>query len=61
LTFEGPLGLLLRHHEYEVKIGDVSDEVKHIKERFNSYCTVFYSVNDFLWKNSKNNIVFLFY
>ena len=30
MTFEGPLSLLLRHHEYEVKIGDVSDEVKHI-------------------------------
>ena len=30
MTFEGPLSLLLRHHEYEVKIGDVSDEMKHI-------------------------------
>jgi hypothetical protein len=30
MTFEGPLSLLLRHHEYEVKIGDVSEEVKHI-------------------------------
>lgn len=30
MTFEGPLSLLLRHHEYEVKIGDVSDEVRHI-------------------------------
>jgi hypothetical protein len=30
MTFEGPLSLLLRHHEYEVKIGDVSDDVKHI-------------------------------
>jgi hypothetical protein len=30
MTFEGPLSLLLRHHEYEVKIGDVSDEVKRI-------------------------------
>ena len=28
MTFEGPLSLLLRHHEYEVKIGDVSDEVR---------------------------------
>jgi hypothetical protein len=30
MTFEGPLSLLLRHHEYEVRIHDVSDEVKHI-------------------------------
>ena len=30
MTFEGPLSLLLRHHEYEVKIGDVSDEVRRI-------------------------------
>lgn len=30
MTFEGALSLLLRHHEYEVKIGDVSDEVKRI-------------------------------
>lgn len=30
MTFEGPLCLLLRHHEYEVKIEDVSEEVKHI-------------------------------
>jgi hypothetical protein len=30
MTFEGPLSLLLRHHEYEVCIEDVSDEVKHI-------------------------------
>lgn len=30
MTFEGPLSLLLRHHEYAVKIGDVSDEVKRI-------------------------------
>ena len=30
MTFEGALSLLLRHHEYEVKIGDVSNEVRHI-------------------------------
>lgn len=30
MTFEGPLSLLLRHHEYEVRIADVSDEVKNI-------------------------------
>ena len=30
MTFEGPLSLLLRHHEYEVKIGDVADEVRRI-------------------------------
>ena len=30
MTFEGPLSLLLRHHEYEVKIADVSDEVRHV-------------------------------
>lgn len=30
ISFEGPLSLLLRHHEYEVNIGDVSDEVKRI-------------------------------
>lgn len=30
MTFEGPLSLLLRHHEYEVRIADVSDEVRHI-------------------------------
>lgn len=30
MTFEGPLSLLLRYHEYEVCVGDVSEEVKHI-------------------------------
>ena len=30
MTFEGPLCLLLRHHEYAAKIGDVSDEVRRI-------------------------------
>jgi len=30
MTFEGALSLLLRHHEYEVKIADVSEEVKHL-------------------------------
>lgn len=30
LTFEGPLYLLLCHGEYEVRIGEVSEEVKHI-------------------------------
>lgn len=30
MTFEGPLYLLLRHHEYEVNIADVSDEVRRI-------------------------------
>lgn len=30
MTFEGPLYLLLRHHEYEVFIEDVSEEAKHI-------------------------------
>ena len=30
MTFEGPLYLLLRHHEYEVSVEDVSEEAKHI-------------------------------
>jgi len=30
MTFEGPLSLLLRHHEYEVDAGKVSDEVRRI-------------------------------
>lgn len=30
MTFEGPFCSLLSEHEYEVKIGDVSDEVRHI-------------------------------
>lgn len=30
MTFEGPLSLLLRHREYEVCIGEVSEEVRHI-------------------------------
>ena len=30
MTFEGAFSLLLRHHEYEVKIKDVADEVRHI-------------------------------
>lgn len=30
MTFEGAFSLLLRHHEYEVKIEDVADEVRHI-------------------------------
>ena len=30
MTLEGPLWLLLRNHEYEVKIEDVSDEVRHM-------------------------------
>ena len=30
MTFEGPLSLLLRHHEYEVDTGKVSEEVRRI-------------------------------
>ena len=30
MTFEGPFSLLLRHHEYEVHINDVSGEVRDI-------------------------------
>ncbi|MGN0394530.1 MAG: hypothetical protein ACI4EF_04145 [Coprococcus sp.] len=30
MTFEGPLSLLLRHHEYEVRIRDLSIEAKNI-------------------------------
>jgi len=30
MTFEGPLSLLLRHHEYEINTREVSDEVRRI-------------------------------
>lgn len=30
MTFEGAFSTLLRHHHYEVKIGDLSDEVKRL-------------------------------
>lgn len=30
MTFEGAFSQLLRYHEYEIKIKDVSDEVRHI-------------------------------
>ncbi len=30
MTMEGSLSLLLRHHEYEVSVGDLSEEAKHI-------------------------------
>lgn len=46
MTFEGSFSLLLRHHEYEVKIKDVSEPVKNIicnESEFDS--EVFYDNN----------------